>query len=70
MRLNGINALPPYLRRKDAAAFLTISVSYLDKLTREGRGPICLLLGGKIPVFPVAGLKYWARKSQTRNCEA
>ena len=69
MRLNGINALPPYLRRKDAALFLTLSVSYLDKMAREGRGPVRLLLGGKVPVYPVGGLKYWARKSRTRNCD-
>lgn len=65
MRLNtGINTLPPYMRCKDAAAYLTISVSYLDKLARAARGPSRLLLGGKVPVYPICGLNYWARKSR------
>jgi predicted DNA-binding transcriptional regulator AlpA len=49
---------PEFLRRKDAAKFISMSVAFLRKAEREGRGPRMSRLG-KSPVYSVADLRDW-----------
>jgi predicted DNA-binding transcriptional regulator AlpA len=44
---------------KRAAAFCTISVSLLEKLTAAGEGPARIELGGRRKAYAEADLKAW-----------
>jgi hypothetical protein len=64
-RLNVPSAQPAfYLRQKDAAAFLSCSVAYLQKLHKSGAGPDRVLLNGSLLVYPVDALHRWAQQQQ------
>lgn len=57
-----------YLRRREAAAFIKMSVSFLEKAERAGTGPRMARLG-KSPVYRVQDLRDWIA-SRTRPTEA
>ncbi len=47
---------PEYLRRKDAAKFIGMSVAYLRGCERLGKGPERVRCG-KIPLYTLEGLR-------------
>lgn len=54
-----IPALPrEFLRRKEAANFIGMSVAFLRKAEREGRGPHFARLG-RTPAYAIADLRAW-----------
>ena len=64
---NGTSAQPAYLRQKDAAALLSCSAAYLQKLHRLGTGPHRVLLNGTLPVYPLNDLHRWAQGLMERK---
>ncbi len=61
-RLHAPSAQPAYLRQRDAAAFLSVSVALLQKWHRLGTGPRRVLLGGRVPVYFIPDLHRWAQE--------
>lgn len=59
---------PEYLRRREAAVFCKMSVSFLEKAERLGTGPRMSRLG-KSPVYRVQDLRDWiaARITQSES---
>jgi len=49
---------PEYMRRSEAAKFISMSPAYLRKVAKQGKGPLFSKLG-KSPVYRVADLREW-----------
>jgi len=63
------NVQPEYLRRREAAAFCKISVSFLEKAQRLGMGPRMSRLG-KSPVYAIADLREWVASRYEKKTAA
>jgi predicted DNA-binding transcriptional regulator AlpA len=51
-----------YLRTRDAAAYLGVSQSTLERKRVDGTGPIFRVLGAKMVTYAIADLDKWASK--------
>ena len=51
---------PAYLRTPDAAAYLGVGKSTLERARIDGTGPTFRRLGSKIVVYSIADLEGWA----------
>lgn len=58
------SATSPYLTTPEAAAYLRVSKSYLDKGRVYGNGPRFVRLGERKVVYRIADLDAWAEKRQ------
>jgi hypothetical protein len=56
---------PEYLRRREAAVFCKMSVSFLEKAERLGTGPKMSRLG-KSPIYRIDDLGAWIESQVTR----
>lgn len=54
-----------YLRRREAALFCKMSVSFLEKAERVGTGPKMSRLG-KSPIYRVEDLRTWIESRATQ----
>jgi hypothetical protein len=57
----------PNLSPESAAAYLSVSVSYLNKLRVVGGGPIYSKMGARRVVYRVADLDSWLAASRRRS---
>ena len=55
------------LRAPDAAAYLGIGKSTLDKLRMSGNGPVYSKLGDKIVIYDIADLDVYAAARRRRS---
>ncbi|QIG47575.1 helix-turn-helix domain-containing protein [Nordella sp. HKS 07] len=56
-----------YLSVKEAAVFLRLSKSYLDKARVAGTGPEFIRLGAKKIVYRLADLEAWMRQNRYQS---
>jgi predicted site-specific integrase-resolvase len=64
---SNVETEPLYLRPKDAAKLLGISIPTLDRLKRTGEGPSFTKPTRKICLYAVAVLRAWADRNPFTN---
>lgn len=69
MTTENANERPRYLRRHEAAAYLNVSVSFLEKLAHQKTGPRFIKSSRRMTLYDPADLDAWTATKMVEPIE-